>query len=63
MAKDIYHNLVRQALENEGWTIIDDPYYFPIGFRRRKVSSDLGAEKYIVAERELQKILVEVKSF
>ncbi len=63
MAKDIYHKLVRQALENEGWTITEDPYYFPVGLRRRKVSADLGAEKYIVAEKELQKILVEVKSF
>ena len=25
MAKDIYHNLVRQALENEGWTITREP--------------------------------------
>lgn len=63
MAKDIYHDLVRKALENEGWTITDDPYYFPVGLRKRKVSADLGAEKYIMAERELQKILVEIKSF
>jgi hypothetical protein len=63
MAKDIYHNIVRQALENEGWTITDDPYYFPIGFRRRKVAADFGAEKYITAQRETEKILVEVKSF
>ena len=27
MAKDIYHNLVKQALINEGWTITHDPYY------------------------------------
>ena len=63
MAKDIYHNLVRQALENEGWTITDDPLYLPVGLRKRKVSADLGAEKYIIAEREQQKILVEIKSF
>jgi XisH protein len=63
MAKDIYHNLVRKALENEGWTITDDPFYLPVGLRKRKVSADLGAEKYITAEREQQKILVEIKSF
>ena len=37
MAKDIYHNLVKQALENEGWTITDDPIISP---------SDFDAEKY-----------------
>jgi hypothetical protein len=25
MAKDIYHDLVRKALENEGWTITQNP--------------------------------------
>ena len=32
MAKDIYHNLVRTALENEGWTITHDPFYLPLGY-------------------------------
>ena len=26
MAKDIYHQIVRDALENDGWTITHDPY-------------------------------------
>ncbi len=63
MAKDIYHNIVRKALENEGWTITHDPYYLSIGLGRKKVAADFGAEKFIVAERDTQKILVEVKSF
>ncbi len=63
MAKDIYHNLVREALSLEGWTITHDPYYMPIGLGRRKVAADLGAEKFIAAEKGLQKILVEIKSF
>jgi len=63
MAKDIYHQLVKIALQNEGWTITDDPYKLPLGVGLRKVSADLGAEKYIIAEKELHKILVEVKSF
>ena len=63
MAKDTYHALVKQALEIEGWTITDDPYYLSIGLGRKKVAADFGAEKYIVAEKGIQKILVEIKSF
>jgi XisH protein len=63
MAKDIYHNLVKQALENEGWTVTHDPYYLSVGIGRRKVAADFGAEKFIVAEKGIQKILVEIKSF
>ena len=51
MAKDIYHNLVRQALENEGWTITHDPFYLPSGLGGKKVEADLGAEKFIAAEK------------
>ena len=63
MAKDIYHDLVKKALENEGWTITNDPYYLSVGIGRRKVAADFGAEKFIVAEKGLVKILVEIKSF
>ena len=63
MAKDIYHNLVRQALENEGWTITHDPFYLPLGLGGKKVEADLGAEKFIAAEKNMEKILVEIKSF
>ncbi len=63
MAKDIYHNLVKQALENEGWTITHDPFYLPLGLGGKKVEADLGAEKFIAAEKNLEKILVEIKSF
>ena len=63
MAKDIYHNLVKQALENDGWTITHDPYYLSVGIGRRKVAADFGAEKFIIAEKGLVKILVEIKSF
>jgi hypothetical protein len=30
MAKDKYHDLVRLALENDGWTITNDPLRIPI---------------------------------
>jgi hypothetical protein len=26
MAKDLFHDVVRRALEKEGWTITHDPY-------------------------------------
>ena len=61
MAKDIYHNLVRAALENEGWIITADPFTLTAG--KRGVYVDLAAEKPIFAERESRKIAVEVKSF
>nr|WP_202965242.1 element excision factor XisH family protein [Phaeodactylibacter xiamenensis] len=29
--RDKYHDVVKQALEKEGWTITDDPYSFSYG--------------------------------
>ncbi|NEQ40724.1 MAG: hypothetical protein F6K40_32675 [Okeania sp. SIO3I5] len=31
-AKDTFHQLVRTALENEGWTITHYPYRIDLGF-------------------------------
>jgi XisH protein len=63
MAKDIYHELVKTALENEGWSITHDPFYLSVGIGRRNVAADFGAEKFILADRGVEKILVEIKSF
>jgi hypothetical protein len=60
-AKDIYHDTVRRALQNNGWTITHDP--FPLQIGKKRLSADLGAERLISAERGLQRIVVEVKSF
>lgn len=60
-AKDAYHYVVRNALEKEFWTITHDPYKVVLGRRRGYI--DLGAEKLLAAERENQKIAVEIKSF
>lgn len=62
MAKDIYHKIVREALEKDGWTITDDPYKIERA-RRKSFEVDLGAEKLIAAERGIEKIAVEIKSF
>lgn len=59
-AKDIYHDIVREALEKAGWTITHDPYFIRLGKRRGFI--DLGAE-IIGAEKGLEKIAVEIKSF
>ena len=60
-ARDIYHNTVKLALENDGWTVTHDP--FPLQIGKKRLSVDLGAERLISAEKGPQKIVVEVKSF
>jgi hypothetical protein len=60
-AKDAFHELVKTALENEGWTITHDPYHIDLGFVDFYI--DLGAERLIAATREGEKIAVEIKSF
>ncbi len=61
MARDIYHDVVRQALEADGWTITDDP--FPVSYGDHNLFVDLGAQRLIAAERADEKIAVEIKSF
>lgn len=59
--RDIYHDIVRQTLLNDGWTITHDPFTLQIG--KKRLYADLGAERLISAEKGQQKIAVEVKSF
>lgn len=60
-AKDIYHDTVKCALQKDGWTITHDP--FPLQIGKKRLFVDLGAERLISAEKGIQKIVVEVKSF
>lgn len=53
--------MVKQALIDEGWTITDDP--FIIKREPRDLEVDLGAERIIAAERGIERIAVEIKSF
>jgi hypothetical protein len=59
--KDIYHEQVRTILENEGWIITHDPMRFR--WRGKTIWPDLGIERVIAAERGVEKIAVEIKSF
>jgi XisH protein len=60
-AKDIYHNIVIEALKKDGWLITDDPFKLKCG--TKDLDIDLGAEKLIAAEKGQHKIAVEIKSF
>ena len=61
MAKDLFHQTVKQALIKEGWTITQDP--LTIRIDRVRLEIDLGSEKVFAAEKDGQKIAVEIKSF
>jgi hypothetical protein len=61
-ALDRDHEIVRHALEKEGWTITHDPLTLKLG--KRKVYMDLGAQRNVIgAIRGTEKIAVEIKTF
>lgn len=61
-ARNIHHDLVRDALLAEGWAITADPLKLSIG--RHKLYVDLGASRDpIAAERDGERIAVEIQSF
>jgi hypothetical protein len=61
VAKDKFHNAVKNALIKEEWTITDDPLFLQFGGVDLFV--DLGAEKMIAAQKDNRRIAVEIKSF
>ena len=60
-ARDKIHDGVKQSLINDGWIVIADPLVLDEGSINFFV--DLGAEKFIVAQRSSRKIAVEIKDF
>lgn len=60
--KDIYHDIVKEALIKDGWKVTHDPLTL-LSKKEGGLQTDLGAEKIIIAEKDLKKIAVEVKSF
>lgn len=60
-AKDVFHNAVRRALEKEQWIITDDPLFLRFGGVDMYI--DLAAEQLMSAEKNGEKIAIEIKSF
>lgn len=61
MVKDRFHDVVKTALEKDGWIITADPYEVKIDNIDFEI--DLAAEQLLAAIRNQEKIAVEVKSF
>ncbi len=59
MAKDAYHDIVKRALEKNGWRITHDPLV--LEFEDLRVLADLGAEQIYASEDNKDKIAVEIK--
>ena len=59
--RDNTHEFVKSALIREGWIITNDP--LPVKIGRKSAQIDLGAERIVAAERDNEKIAVEIKSF
>ena len=59
--RDFDHDTVSRALQKDGWTITSDPLTLEYGGRNLYV--DLAAEKPLLAEKNNQKIAVEIKGF
>jgi XisH protein len=61
MARDKFHYEVKSALQEDGWKITDDPLVIKNG--NIAVQIDMGAERLIGAEKDEEKIAVEIKTF
>ncbi len=60
--RDTIHQIVKQAIIKDGWSITDDAYVISYGDRFKFV--DLGIEgRFIGAERENSRIAIEIKEF
>jgi hypothetical protein len=60
-AKDKFHIAFVHALEKDGWTVTDDP--LTIRVLDADLLIDIGAERMVGAERDGERIAVEIKSF
>jgi XisH protein len=61
MARDLFHNIVRSALEKEGWIVTHDP--LNIQCSGVDIQIDLGAQRLLAAQKDGEKIAVEIKNF
>ena len=61
MARDLFHQVVKDALIKDGWNITYDP--FPVDYGDVQMQIDLGAERLLAATKDAETIAVEIKSF
>lgn len=61
LARDVYHQVVKTALQKEGCFITHDPLVLELTSGRLEI--DLGAEDLISDQKDRQQIAVEIKSF
>ncbi|UUO13132.1 MULTISPECIES: XisH family protein [Aphanizomenonaceae] len=59
--RDNLHLSLRHTLEKDGWQITDDPLI--LALKKTLLKADLGAEKFFSADKEDQKIAIEIKDF
>ncbi|MEM9887866.1 MAG: element excision factor XisH family protein [Bacteroidota bacterium] len=62
MARDIYHDAVKIAIGKIGWNVVDDPLTLSVS-TLLTYHIDLAAERFLVASKEKEVIVIEVKSF
>ncbi|MGL5796132.1 MAG: element excision factor XisH family protein [Waterburya sp.] len=60
-AKDKFHQIVKTAIQKDGWTITHDPY--PLQAGSFDLAIDLGAEEIVAATKQERTIAIEIKSF
>ncbi|WP_373546262.1 element excision factor XisH family protein [Chamaesiphon sp.] len=61
MARDLFHQVVKDALIKDGWNITHDP--LPVDYGDVQMQIDLGAERLLAATKDAETIAVEIKSF
>ena len=61
MARDLFHQVVKDALIKDGWNITHDP--FPVDYGDVQMQIDLGAERLLAATKDADTIAIEIKSF
>ena len=59
--RDSLHESARRTLEKDGWTITDDPLVLVL--EQTLLKADLGAEKFLAAQKASEKIAIEIKDF
>ncbi len=60
-ARDTHHDTFRQALLKDGWLITHDP--LRLFWKKKSLFIDVAAERVLAAEKGLEKIAVEIKTF